>query len=195
MTKTKERPILFRPELVRKVLEGKKTQTRRPLGVLPFGAPSVIAPHDLDDGRYGFFDDEDGTHVCKFGRPGDVMWVRETFLKRANGAHVVYAADMDRVEAAGFGAMYGGWKPSIHMPKEACRLRLEITEVRVERIRDISEADAVAEGVEYSERTGRYIPGSCDYAQWSFGILWNAAYPGSWERNDFVWVISFKVIP
>lgn len=197
-TARKERPILFRPELVRKILDGKKTQTRRPLGLLPFGAPSVIAPHELDDGRFGFFDDADVTYVCKFGRPGDVLWVRETWqqvyplgardrlasaetpVKGNSKYRLLYAATLDEEEPP-------RWRPSIHMPRWACRLFLEITDVRVERVQDISEADAVAEGMEPFES----CPGTPE-PKAAFAQAWDATYPGSWERNDWVWVISFR---
>ena len=214
-TTRKEHPILFRPELVRKILGGKKTQTRRPLGLLPFGAPSVITPHELDDGRFGFFDDADVTYVCKFGRPGDVLWVRETWqqvyplgardrlasaetpVKGNSKYRLLYAATLDEEEPP-------RWRPSIHMPRWACRLFLEITDVRVERVQDISEADAVAEGMEpwvecYAahplkpQSKPRFIgakhKATCREA---FEQAWDATYPGSWERNDWVWVISFR---
>lgn len=223
-TTRKERPILFRPELVRKILDGKKTQTRRPLGLLPFGAPSVITPHELDDGRFGFFDDEDGTHVCKFGRPGDALWVREAFyiddihyLEGSLGSErpveiideqICYRADGECCqqipECACAEVGKPKWRPSIHMPRWACRLFLEITDVRVERVQDISEADAMAEGMEpwvecYAahplkpQSKPRFIgakhKATCREA---FEQAWSATYPGSWERNDWVWVISFR---
>lgn len=219
-TARKERPILFRPELVRKILDGKKTQTRRPLGLLSFGAPSVIAPHELDDGRFGFFDDADVTYVCKFGRPGDVLWVREMWqtVNSEAGPGIAYKADSSFMQPVYDGPDYGAgpsynydkypgdyvmwytdlvggaprsegyhWRPSIHMPRWACRLFLEITDVRVERVQDISEADAVAEGMEPFES----CPGTPE-PKAAFAQAWDATYPGSWERNDWVWVISFR---
>lgn len=197
-TARKERTILFRPDMVRKILDGKKTQTRRPLGSLPFSAPSVITPYELDDGRFGFFDDADGVYVCKFGRPGDVLWVRETWGPCEGG--FCYLAD----EGPEVKPDSGRWKPSIHMPREACRLFLEITDVRVERVQDISEADAIAEGMEpwvecYAahplkpQSKPRFIgakhKATCREA---FEQAWSATYPGSWERDDWVWVISFR---
>lgn len=244
-TARKERPILFRPELVRKILDGKKTQTRRPLGLLSFGAPSVIAPHELDDGRFGFFDDADGVYVCKFGRPGDVLWVREAFTYHERHEHdkplkhgestginkprgfakwserishdgedyLVYRADGKAMSLGEWeyphpiyehcAGRFGKVTPSIHMPRWACRLLLEITDVRVERVQDISEADAIAEGMEpwvecYAahplkpQSKPRFIgakhKATCREA---FEQAWSATYPGSWDRNDWVWVISF----
>lgn len=138
-------------------------------------------------------------------RAGETAWVRETWNK--DGGHVSYLADGDWIadyHAAEPTGRRVKWRPSIHMPREACRLFLEITDVRVERVQDISEADAVAEGMEpwvecYAahplkpQSKPRFIgakhKATCREA---FEQAWDATYPGSWERNDWVWVISFR---
>lgn len=205
----KEYPILFRPELVRKILDGKKTQTRRPVR----GVPTCIhlGKWIMDWGLSGVYGDADGrfwldvqtdvddcSHTeikCPFGTVGDVLWVRETWQRLSNGDpesektwegvrdDVFYLADESDFRNK---PMSGRWRPSIHMPRWACRLFLEITGVRVERIQDISHRDALAEGVDYDVSEVRGAPIR------RFHSAWNKVYPGSWDRNDWVWVVSFK---
>lgn len=194
----KERPILFSGPMVRAILNGTKTQTRR-VAKLPGDMtkePGVSGI--LCDGVLRIYDAEDmgpTVHIpCPYGKSGDRLWVRETAIPTAHG--VIYRADIeDSVEAAGIGAMYGGWKPSIHMPRVSSRITLEINQVRVERLQDITEEDAKAEGVE-CERDGwkSYIGGShVAYAFTSFGSLWESINgPESWDANPWVWVIEFK---
>lgn len=138
---------------------------------------------------------------CPYGKPGDRLWVRETWLPRNNGTRFFYRADLDPVEAAGISGMYSdkGWRPSIFMPRWASRITLEIVSVRVERLQDISEEDAKAEGV-----TGGYqgwnIPE--DRHQWhhphraSYSALWDSinGKKHPWESNPFCWVIEFRRI-
>lgn len=189
-TARKERPILFRPELVRKILDSTKTQTRRPLKPQPpledwervewtveWYEPAIEDDDGMIDAGPAIFgahyDDEWGIK-CPFGAPGDVLWVRETWGP-CEGGFCYLADEGPEVKPDG-----GRWKPSIHMPREACRLLLENQEVRVERVRDITPADVVAEGYPFhSDRD-------------AFGAAWNQTYPGSWERNEFCWVISFR---
>src|SRR5262245_50360133 len=146
----KERPILFSGEMVKAILDGRKTQTRRL--IMHQGRP-------LDD--FAFYE-VDGDEVrtesgkqlkCKYGQPGDRLWVRETW--RVFGGHqyeyqqhqpsVLYRADFDLFDEE------GAWRPSIFMPRWASRITLEITKVRVERLDGISEEDAMAEGVQSTE--------------------------------------------
>lgn len=225
----REYPILFRPELVRKILDGKKTQTRRPLKPQPYeGAelecgwyePMVVGRDGYERPGKTIFgaDDLDGEYGIKFpfGGPGSVLWVRETWAPRLNmdgspddnPRYVKYRADS--MAPTPYDEMdwhyWDCWRPSIQMPRWACRMRLEITDVRVERIQSVSEADAIAEGMEpwvecYAAHPlrpqskprffGAKREATCREA---FEQAWNAAYPGSWERNDFVWAISFKVL-
>ncbi len=203
-----ERPILFNGEMVRAILEGRKTQTRRPVKNLA----------NRDD--YTFHENKDGTWElgadtgdgygyklrdihCPFGQTGDRLWVRETAARvfvpdgtAANKAVLVYRADNPK------GLLVPKqWAPSIHMRRWASRILLEIVNVRVERVQDISEADAVAEGIGKDEDGFFFIhtthPKNTLFnvsALSLFPEFWNEPYPGSWERNDWVWVIEFKKV-
>jgi hypothetical protein len=192
----KELPILFSAPMVRAILEGRKTQTRRIVKVRPAGAEVVVhngrvwKPARVD--YAGFVE-------CPYGQPGDRLWVRETFLLRGNGTHCVYRADSDLIEAAGFGAMYGGWKPSIFMPRKFSSITLEVTGVRVERLQEISERDAQAEGIDDPTCTEEVTPAT-GYATYSyatsFAKLWDSinAKRAPWASNPWVWCISFRRI-
>lgn len=188
----KERPILFSAPMVRALLAGTKTQTRRiakPVRHPDLG--NVYAPGALVLER-------EPQHVidrcCPYGRPGDRLWVRETHmnwwkLDPANPegprlfSHVAaYAADGYELEPG------ERWIPSIHMLRAASRILLEITAVRVERLQDISEADALAEGVPHSLN----LPGG-RFARENFEHLWwTINGDGSWESNPWVWVVEFE---
>ncbi|MDN7814854.1 hypothetical protein [Burkholderia vietnamiensis] len=219
----KERPILFSGPMVRAILEGRKTQTRRvmkhqpPDDVAPITAaryhPTIVDRHgDEAPGPeiFGAFSD-DGDWGCKspFGEPGDRLWVRETHLAwwkldEANPAgprvfsHVAaYAADGYELEPG------ERWIPSIHMLRAASRITLEITDVRAERLQEISEADALAEGSEAICITFRDDADGKPHLIKSLGgpyrdgyrILWeqiNGA--GSWDANPWVWAIEFRRI-
>jgi hypothetical protein len=148
-----ERPILFSAEMVRVILEGKKTQTRRKMSVQPWPDalvtvehfhPTVIDRHgDMQPGKEIFgahWDDGEFGLRCPYGAPGDQLWVRETWARHASG--IDYAADFSAVSRP----QAGPWRPSIFMPRPASRITLRITDVRVERLQDISEDDARAEG-------------------------------------------------
>lgn len=198
----KERPILMNGEMVRAILEGRKTQTRRIVkpsawieygDVNDYGKP-VSGGHDVDFSK------------CPFGTVGDRLWVREAF---AVSEH--WDSDEGRtVQNIGYKATaknpdFKGWKPSIHMPRWASRITLEITEIRVERLNYISEKDALAEGIE--EHIGAhgvkgfkpYLKGNLDvlaFPQNSFRSLWESINgPGSWDQNPWVWVIEFRRLP
>lgn len=203
-----ERPILFRPELVKAILDGRKTQTRRlvkfphmnPLGQWE---PSTVGGPGCKD-KYGrpaetvypvIWHTRTGDVLSSpHGNAGDRLWVRERFILRAGGKAVVYYADLNSCDAAGIGGLYGGWKPSIHMPRWASRLTLEIQEVRVERVQDISEKDAEAEG-------NFGVPGNhvknYAYVRDAFQDLWDLIHAKDgygWSANPWVWVIAFKVV-
>jgi len=215
-----ERPILFSGPMVRALLAGTKTQTRRVVskqathdlyyqrmyGVSPppnpvaFGTPGLwrIVGPDYPDGK-----DDDVT--CPYGQPGDRLWVREAFMHEpadycweasvsipSRPASTVYRADYPESQPG------EGWKPSIHMPRNLCRLVLEVTAVRVERLQAITEADAQAEGV---ERDGEsfwrgYAKGHYDLfpdARGSYASLWVSINgEGSWDANPWVWAVSFR---
>ncbi|MBO9790472.1 MULTISPECIES: hypothetical protein [Xanthomonas] len=143
--------------------------------------------------------------ACPFGQPGDRLWVRETWadLTATHGRHwerknpvtglyergihpfLWYAADGDQPEMGGGEINREPWRPSTSMPRSACRLVLEITDVRVERLQTITDVDALAEGV---DRTNTSIPG---YAKERFRHLWPST-GGDWAANPWVWVISFR---
>lgn len=177
-----ERPILFSGQMVRAILEGRKTMTRRVIKPQPTGAADVqyrvaAAVTMPVSGRQ---------QVCPYGRVGDHLWVRETWAPHAwppTGPSYQYAAD-DQYPAP------ERWRPSIHMPRAASRITLEVLNVRVERLHDISEEDAKAEGVTL-KGTSRYDGEARD----AFEALWcgiNGA--DSWEANPWVWCISFRVV-
>ena len=180
----KERPILMSTPMVRAILEGRKTQTRRIVkcqfvektdpGVAPYWR-ILDHPNKHDGGGTPI-----GPHVigmCPYGQPGDRLWVRETFSamgdKTQHAYPVFYKADRP--------SDTGGWTPSIHMPRWASRILLEVTNIRVERLNDISADDAMAEGMAW------------DDSVYDYSRLWeklNGA--GSWAANPWVWVVEFK---
>lgn len=230
----KDRPIIFNADMVRAVLDGRKTQTRRMLTPhhlkMIDAAASAGECHPLESGRQHANSQSYYREWCPFGAVGDRLWVRETwsvvshafdddglmidyvpdrpakavheqpFGRGYYSGHAIYAADGGFTWGDDDGCVDGRscWKPSIHMPRWASRITLEITGVRVERMYDISEADARAEGVEQL-RGGfwrHYQPGWTQHqlsARGSFVTLWKSIYgEESWQANPWVWVIEFK---
>ena len=238
-TTPKERPILFSGEMVRAILDGRKTQTRRVVKPQPiydgytpehrnadWYYPGVIDRNGemqpADEQAYGVWT-WDGEMAWKspYGAPGDRLWVRETWAhvpvtayRASTGVHqtadptdpdmaAVYRAGWDRSKP-------GRWRPSIHMPRWASRILLEVVSVRVERLQEISDSDAMAEGIERvggnfsvcpwrNYRIGE--PGEmsmhCSAPSRSFMTLWesiNAKRGYGWESNPWVWVVEFKQI-
>lgn len=177
----KERPILFSGEMVRAILDGRKTQTRRVVKPPPpsnsGGTSEIFAL----------------AKQCPYGQPGDWLWVRETWApaategydKRDDGGLIWYRATDERV-------CMGPWRPSIFMPRQVSRIMLEITDVRVERLQDITEEDAKAEGVAAWHDTANgtvYRP--------EFEMLWdsiNGKRGYGWDMNPWIWVIEFKKV-
>lgn len=160
----KERPIIFSAPMVRALIEGRKTQTRRVLKPQPHRS-------DIRD---------DGTlrgHTCPYGVPGDRLWVREAF--RIVGPEIVYRA--------GVGELPGRWKSPFHMPRKFSRIDLEVTSVRAERVRQISCSDCVREGIQDAVPLLRER-----FAQLWDGINRIKGYP--LDDNPWVWVVSFEVI-
>ena len=189
----KERPILFSGPMVRAILEGRKTQTRR---IIP--DQSIISLRE--DGTPGKVQPR-----CPYGKPGDKLWVRETFRMFDSS---IECACYDDCRCASFhgkpiykadGNLESKWKPSIYMPRWASRIDLEITNIRAERLHDISEEDAKAEGIEesepgmwksYNKRAG-WESVNCPVT--SYRSLWESINGvGSWDENQFVWVIEFR---
>lgn len=213
----REKPILFSTEMVRAILDGRKTQTRRVMKPQPpewvnslYGpewySPAIIDSNgDLQEGKpiYGVYDDYGDFGVkCPY-QPGGVLWVRETWADlRGMGfgndpktdkpwnfaykADIKPGSDSDRARID-----YGvKWKPSIYMPREAARLFLLVKNVRVERLREITEEDAIAEGIRIGIGGKPYF--SCHDA---FAALWdsiNAKRGYGWDVNPWVWVIEFE---
>lgn len=194
----RERPILFNGPMVRAILDWRKTQTRRAVklqrcdGVHTDG-PATCVPRLLATSEWGW-DFSTGGEIhgpmvrCPYGVPGDRLWVRETF--NANWTdRVIYRADGGSAVEAGY-ASEPKWKPSIHMPRWASRITLEVTDVRVERIQDISEHDAIWEGCEPSVDASGVTP-----ARKHFAVLWdsiNAKRGYGWGTNPWVWVVTFR---
>jgi hypothetical protein len=172
----KERPILFDGPMVRALLAGQKTQTRR---VIADNWWCCLDPDDEDDRRQALT-------MCPFGQVGDRLWAREAWgVDRANDS-VCYAAD----QAYGPGAMAAGdgpacWRPSIHMPRRHSRITLIMTGVRIERLCSITGDDARAEGF---ERTSMFS------AREMFWLHWDSLNEkrAPWASNPWVWVVTFR---
>jgi hypothetical protein len=184
-----ERPILFSAEMVRAILEGRKTQTRRAIKPVPtFNGGGAC--HDADALQQDYVEPYwVFPKICKYGAPGDLLWVRETwFDPQMDGGRVLYAADQPEVHPI------HRRRPSIHMPRWASRITLRITDVRVERLQDISEDDAIAEGVKPCTSTGWNGENLVVMtAREAFADLWNDINgPGAWDANPWVWVIAFE---
>lgn len=179
-----EKPIIFNGEMVRAILKGRKTQTRRPIKQTILDRFESLDPDDWGCGIPSY-ETEMGqevllTDLCPFGYPGDRLWVRETWAKNPiDGGFVYRATDPDW----GIEMDNWQWKPSIHMKREACRLTLQVSDVRVERIQDISEVLVRKDAGIYTNLT-------------EFKKLWDSIYSKKypWKSNPWVWCISFKVI-
>lgn len=179
----RERPILFSAPMVRPILTGQKTQTRRAVKLNDAGRVQLAT-------KQWHIDDSNVKHACPYGQPGDRLWVRESFSPYIYREGCWYWAD-------GNMAAYDCEKPkpSIHMPRWASRITLEITGVRVERLQDISEADAQAEGVTVEDHhKGGYCAGEfLPPAVRAFRELWESINGASaWETNPWVWVVEFR---
>lgn len=202
----KERPILFSTPMVRAILEGRKSQTRRIMKPQPEYSEGmskwVLYPKQHPT---VYADLINAYKYCPYGQVGDILWVRETWAYRRPidaeqdwCSYYYYATDYDEY--------VDRWKPSIFMPKEASRLKLKVTNIRVERIQGISYEDAVLEGIESSnefQSNEGYLHQYKDYivddfaldAVDSYHTLWesiNGKY--SWQSNPWVWVIEFERI-
>ncbi|KIQ56456.1 hypothetical protein [Pseudomonas fluorescens] len=234
MSQVKERPILFSAPMVRAILEGRKTVTRRAV------SPKLTSQFDEPRGQadveagYPFIECHNGFHsaalFCPYGQPGDRLWVRETwgvishtwnehgdmvdwvpdrpatairelpFGRGYYSGHVIYAADGPNEWAGdddGGGEPRSAWHPSIHMPRRASRILLEVTDVRVERLQDISDEQALAEGAQqYGDGNGYHVEDGqfyTDHPYETFAGLWQSINgEESWRSNPWVWVVEFK---
>ncbi|HHF9033240.1 TPA: morphogenetic protein [Klebsiella pneumoniae] len=191
-----ERGMIFNAEMVRALLDGRKTQTRRPVKfpVHDKNLGCELAGNELAGELSA------GNYLnSAFGKPGDRIWVRETWNKY--GGLLTYRADHDWIDDMRKETVCTAkWVPSIHMPRWASRILLEITDVRVERLNAISEEDATAEGVPPAgsllpDYPGTFLTPKGDFAtaKVAFQRLWESIYgEESWKANGWVWVISFK---
>lgn len=222
----KEKPILFSNPMVRAILDGRKTQTRRVVKPQPFLSDTGIwypspTPGDSRNRKGLHYASE--SHMrkglpidfCHHGAPGDRLWVRETFRRASYGLPdgIEYKADnsltyfddstpSEVLWKARNLSRYGRWRPSINMPRWASRLTLEVTNVRVERLQEIAEEDAKAEGVEpWLYGHGPIVPSDgnwshCMYRD-GFAQFWesiNAKCGYGWKVNPWVWVIEFEAL-
>ena len=231
MPEIKERPILFSAPMVRAILEGRKTVTRRAIKV----QPRIDASGNFCVGNSNYGQDGYGKPVtkhfvngcCPYGKPGDRLWVRETFALLGNeeGCCIDWQDNLVKGDERGAARIYrascppgdyglnqipakaewkpdteameydGAWRPSIHMPRWASRILLEITDVRVERLQDITYEQAAAEGVHRGplrEWCASDEGGACHkYPVSAFRDLWQSV-GGSWDANPWVWVVEFK---
>lgn len=198
-----EKPILFNTEMVQAILAGRKTQTRRVVKDCPDGFEWVLKkPGDslcyagkLNGGSSQYW--ESSPYFCPYGRPGDTLWVRETWADNIPGCPngITYRADHQDPNGDG-PANPIKWRPSIFMPRWASRINLTITGVRVERLQDITEDDAKAEGIEQ-------LGGGVGVLNHKYGMmttlyaeLWNSINGKKhlWASNPWVWVIEFEVM-
>jgi hypothetical protein len=189
----KERPILFSGPMVRAILDGRKTQTRREVKNIH---PDAISFHGFDtetnEAGFGLAERVLSRVKCPYGKPGARLWVRESFFMDCE--NIAYRADHD-----GYSPKDTPWKPSIHMPRVASRILFEITDIRMERLWDISESDAFAEGVQKAFgpnwRNYAHENYTCGNAKASFLSLWESINgPKSLGENPWVWAITFKRI-
>lgn len=183
----KERPILFNGEMVRAVLAGQKTQTRR--------IPSKT---------------QQGSLFCPYGHPGDRLWVKETFYKYYPSEtwpepKALYKADGITLCDKDSEGKKQRWTPSIHMPRILSRITLEITDVHVERVQDITNDEAIAEGAYEVRKVGddiAHATWTMDGLDWrydtpreAFAATWDSLYAArslGWDVNPWVWVVTFK---
>lgn len=233
-----ERGMIFNAEMVRAILDGRKTQTRRSIKWKQTRFTEIGEREDCS--KWPWSEDAehacDFWHPCPFGAVGDRIWVRETWaiLGNEDGCCIDWEEKLCKADERSAARIYrasceqrpgnyglwsipddadwkphtkdyqyeGAWRPSIHMPRWASRILLEITDVRVERLNAISEEDATAEGVPPAgsllpDYPGTFLTPKGDFAtaKVAFQRLWESIYgEESWKANSWVWVISFKRI-
>lgn len=187
--------------MVRAILDGSKTQTRRIMTHQPgedwspthytelhgYDKDGALTPDKVIGWGAVDYDGERGC-TCPHGKPGDLLWVRETHYIIGETGEVFYKATGDSNKTPPM-AWTGKWKPSIFMPRSASRITLEITDVRVERLQEISRGDAMAEGCPHANMANESSP-----VYW-YSKLWGSINGAdSWNANPWVWVIEFKKI-
>jgi hypothetical protein len=211
-TAVKERPILFSGPMVRAILAGQKTQTRRIVKPQPEAWKHDTEGWELlrSPNHRSLFPDSFAKAYCPCGRAGDRLWVREAW---SVVPHVTEDGPKNKAKGDGTGvtwrAAWDGnpsgfkWKPSIHMPRWASRINLEIIRVDVERLQDITNLDCNAEGITpigkgiampdgSFAQAGRYESKASTVRQLFSGLWESINGPGSWDLNPWVWVVQFK---
>jgi len=175
-----DRPILFSAPMVRALLAGTKTQTRRVVkdtGLYAIDA-AIHGPETAARELLAL------ASRCPYGQPGHKLWVRETHMDL--GACYLYRADPGAETERALVAPGQRWKPAIHMPRAASRITLEVTGVRVERVASISESDAIAEGIDVTDGEQPSV---------TFARLWDSinGQRAPWQSNPWVWVVAFRL--
>lgn len=195
MTKgtSSEHPILFSGPMVRAILESRKTQTRRPIKGAPLGADCGLFAKDSAVFFRGTTPESPSVGApirCPYGVPGDRLWVRETWQDWCptwSGGRTHRPAYRATPDERGEPLR---WRPSIHMPRWASRITLELTGVRVERLQAIDEAGAICEGFMYAGRGDDWQRPD------SFRVLWdrlNSPRGYGWDMNPWIWVLEFRL--
>ena len=201
---------LFNTEMVQAILAGRKSQTRRPI--------DWDISNSMDgDVASGYFVQTDGglmdsLELCKYQK-GDILYVRETWKIEwldDNELEMAITYEADEIweyikftpnRFSKFKKYYDkkGWQPSIFMPKEAARIFLKVTDVRIERVQDINPENSIAEGLnvccDCKEHGGCYLPNVCAYLPNTFKKVWNPIYKSKgygWDTNCWVWIIEFE---
>lgn len=211
MSAPREKPILMSAPMVRAILAGTKTQTRRVVKPVPAASVSnIYLPFAHEPNDWQGYDENAGLirwyGRCPYGQPGERLWVRETWATFDGWTGYFYGADdhsfgigeSDDPDHVPEHALR--WRPSIHMPRAASRITLDITGVRVERLQEISDADVLAEGtpgawVDWTEVGCGFQPNSNgpETRQFFFRKLWKSICGhDSWNANPWVWVIEFQ---
>ena len=215
----KERPILFSGTMVKAIFDGRKTQTRRVMRLQPTSPATIFdvagglpvwaiwPSEELDDAGHP----KDHGIKCPYGRPGDRLWVREAWRITTKDNHPTLGYRFGEQCVPGYHGtrMVGGlmlswaelkrcddcWRPSIHMPRWASRITLEITAVRVERLQAISEDDARAEGCTGNCPVGNIRAHKAGPFSYEYAQLWDKINgDGSWAANPWVWVVEFRKV-
>lgn len=191
---TRDYPILFDTEMVKSILSGQKTQTRRlfkpPLCRVVETANKIYCKDSVWHAQLKNGHSITSPFVCPYGTPGDLLWVKETWTPSLS--EVAYKADYSK-DILSEKRNKGLWHPSIHMPKTAARIWLKITEIKAQRIQTITEEEAKAEGIGVAKIFGFNEIGQSNYRE-GFFAKWVSIYGiESWYENPWVWAITFNV--
>lgn len=190
----KERPILFNGQMVRAILEGRKTQTRRVVKARGWKGPKVDPLLSACSLMHltGESVQSQMARKCPIGQPGDKLWVREAWEPHSMGKCLYRADGEDQVNS--IGSTWHKWKPSIHMSRQASRIDLLVKTVRAENLQSISEADAWKEGIRATTQSvSRYVGEGVDL----FVGLWDSINRDrgfGWDTNPWVWVVEFEML-